>query len=93
MTTLFFHSCIYLPKPETEIKLPLHHFLGGKLILGTKADILHCLEKETTRPVSAPVVSVKFSDGAPIVQMLNLGTTKTFQDNADMVFTPYVSSP
>ena len=31
-------------------------------------------------------------DGAAIVQMLNPGTSKTFQDYADMVFTPYVSS-
>ena len=31
-------------------------------------------------------------DGAAIVQMLNTGTAKTFQDYEDMVFTPYVSS-
>ena len=34
----------------------------------------------------------KLSDGAAILQMLNPGTSKTFKEYADMVFTPYVSS-
>ena len=37
-------------------------------------------------------IITKFLDGAAIVQMLNPGTAKTFQDYADMVFTTYVSS-
>ena len=65
---------------------------GGKLRLGKKADLLRCLESEETQPTNAPVVNAKFLDGAAVVQMLNPGTAKTFQDYADTVFTPYVSS-
>ena len=39
---------------------------------------------------NAPVVDAKLFDGAAIVQMLNPGTVKTFQEYADKVFLPYV---
>lgn len=65
---------------------------GGKLRLGTKADLLRCIESKESQSESIPVVNAKFLDGAAIVQMLNPGTAKTFQDYADTVFTPYVSS-
>lgn len=65
---------------ETSItSLPMRTRL---LRLGTKADLLSCLE----------IVSAKNFDGAAVVQMLNPGTAKSFQDYADTVFTPYISS-
>ena len=33
-----------------------------------------------------------FLDGATVVQILNLGTAKTFHDYADSVFVPYAKS-
>ena len=65
--------------------------LGGKIRLGTKAD-LHCLQLEESQDMNAPVVSAKFFDGAVIVQMLHPGTAKTFQEYADVVFIQYISS-
>ena len=52
--------------------------LGGKLRLGTKGDILHCLEKETPRPARAPVVNGKYLDDAAIVQRLNPGAANMY---------------
>ncbi len=46
---------------------------GGKLRLGTKADLLGCLGLEELR---TPAVDAKLLDGAAIVQMLNPGTAK-----------------
>ena len=63
--------------------------LGGKIRLGTKADLLHCLELKETH--NTPVVNAKFFDGAAVVNMLHPGTAKTFQDYA-AVFTSYISS-
>jgi len=67
--------------------------LGGKLRSGTKADLLNCLELEEHQSTSIPVVEAKFLDGAAIVQMLDPGTVKSFQEYADEVFIPYVSRP
>ena len=39
---------------------------------------------------NAPVVDAKLLDGAVVVQMLNPGAVKTFQEYADKVFLPYV---
>jgi len=39
---------------------------------------------------NAPVVDAKLLDGAFVVQMLNPGAVKTFQEYADIVFLPYV---
>ena len=39
-----------------------------------------------------PAVHAKFLDGAAVVQMLNPGTAKTFQNYADLIFLPYVKS-
>ena len=65
--------------------------LGGKLRLGTKADLLCCLESEV-KVTDAPVVNAKFLDGAAVVQMLYPETARTFQDYFDMVFKLYVLS-
>jgi len=66
--------------------------IGGKLRLGTKADLLDCLELEKKQSTNTPVVNAKLFDGAAVVQMLNPGTAKTFQEYADTVFLPYISN-
>ena len=65
---------------------------GGKLRLGSKADIMPCLEVETAAPEVSPLVDATFLDGAVVVQMLNPGTAKTFLDYAEQVFLPYISA-
>ncbi|XP_061580540.1 uncharacterized protein LOC133446517 [Cololabis saira] len=65
---------------------------GGKMRLGTKADLLKCIMTDDTDSQPAPMVDGVFLDGAAVVQMLNPGTAKTFQDYADSVFVPYVKS-
>ena len=65
---------------------------GGKLRLGSKADLMPCLEVETAAPEASPLVDATFLDGAAVVQMLNPGTAKTFLDYAEQVFLPYVSA-
>ena len=47
---------------------------------------------EEKQSVNAPVVDAKLYDGAAVVQMLNPGTAKTFQEYANNVFSSYVSS-
>ena len=71
-----------------------HHLChrGGKLRLGSNADLMHCLEIETAAQEASPLVYEKFLDGAAVVQMLNPGTTMTFLDYAEHVFLPYVSA-
>lgn len=66
--------------------------VGGKLRNGKKADLLSCLQLERLQTTSAPAVDAKFLDGAAVVQMLNPGTAKTFQNYADLIFMPYVKS-
>ena len=65
----------------------------GKLRLGTKSDIVHCLEEtlqeETRLGVFADVVVL---DGAAIVNMVSPGSAKTFRDYAQVVFLPYVQT-
>ena len=65
--------------------------LGGKIRLATKADLLYCLELEEIESTNTPLVDAKLLDGAAIVQMLNPGMVRTFQEYADVVFLPYVS--
>ncbi len=60
--------------------------LGGKLRLGMKADLLHCLQLKEIE-TNTPVVNAKFFDSAAVVQMLHPKTAKAFQDYADAVFT------
>ena len=66
--------------------------VGGKLRIGTKADLLRCLPLEENQSSRAPIADVKLLDGAAVVQMLNPKTAKTFQEYADIVFAPYVFS-
>ena len=61
---------------------------GGKLRLGSKADLMLCLEVETAAPVASPLVDAKCLDVAAVVQMLNPGTANTFLDYAEQVLLP-----
>ena len=49
---------------------------GGKLRLGSKADIMPCLEVETAASEASHLVDSKFLDGDAVVQMLNPGTAR-----------------
>lgn len=59
---------------------------------GSKADLLHCLESDLPEHNDTPVVDAIIIDGAALVQMLNPGTSKTFQEYAENVFAPHVSA-
>ena len=59
---------------------------GYKLRLGSKADLIPCLEVETAAPEASPLVDATFLDGAAVVQMLNPGTAKTLLDYEVQVF-------
>ena len=65
--------------------------LGG-LRTGTKSDLLYCLEESNlvNSNFSHPTVQISILDGAAIVNMLQPGTTKTFDDYATNVFMPYI---
>jgi len=64
--------------------------MGGKLQLGNKADLLRCLQSEEVQSTTAPSVDAKLLDVAAIVQMLSPGTTRTFQEYLDQVFSSYI---
>ena len=78
----------------SAMKIKPHHnrylYVGGEIRLGTKADLLECLEVEKFQVANAPIVDVKLLDGAAVVQMLNPGAVKTFQEYTDTIFLPYV---
>ena len=63
---------------------------GGKLCLGTKAELLDCLGLKEIQSTGTPAVDAKLLDGAAVVQMLNPGTAITFQEYSDLVFLSYV---
>ena len=66
---------------------------GGKQRIGTRADLLHCFELcMVSKLQSTPEVDAIILDGALVVHMLHPGTAKTFQEYADFVFGPYISS-
>ena len=60
--------------------------LGGKLRLGSNADVLPYFEVETALERRIPTVDAQLLDGAAVVQMLNPGSAKTFLDYAVHVF-------
>ena len=61
---------------------------GGKLRVGVKSDLLYCLESSNSEDRSEALLDVTILDDAAIVQILSLGTSKTFQEDADTVFAP-----
>ena len=64
---------------------------AGRLHLGTKSDLLMCLEGLSEAQSEAPSVTNVVLDGAAIIQMLKPGAAKTFEEYARQVFLPYIS--
>ena len=63
---------------------------GGRLYLGSKSDLLVCLEGHAEPQSEAPTGTAVVLDGAVIVQLLKPGTAKTFEEYAQQMFIPYV---
>ena len=64
---------------------------AGKLHLGTKSDMLKCLEDLHEPQSEAPTVTNIVIDGAALVQMLKPGAARTFEEYAHQVFLPYIA--
>ena len=78
----------------------------GKLRIGTKSDIVSCLEQLISAPEDfgtdgqshplladdTPIVDAVILDGAAIVNMLKPADARTFSDYASEVFLPYITS-
>lgn len=64
----------------------------GQLRQGTKSDLLDCLEQCAPSGQDAPHVDVKIFDGAAVIHMLRPGGSRTFEDYAQNVFLPFVTS-
>ena len=60
------------------------------LHLGTKSDLLLCLNDCSETQSQTPVTSCAILDGAAIVAMLKPDATKTFSDFASKVFVPHI---
>ena len=59
---------------------------------GVKADLLRCLEADLPEHNGVPVADATIIDGAAVVQMLNPGTSKPFQEYGERVFAPYIAA-
>ena len=55
---------------------------GGGLRLGSKSDLLSCLEKVHSGYTESPKVTCTIIDGASVIQMLKPSSVKTFDDYA-----------
>ena len=64
---------------------------GGSLQLGTKSDILTCLEDLSPYQTKTTGTTCMVLDGAAIIQMMKPAAAKTFDEYAQEVFMPYVS--
>jgi len=68
---------------------------NNKMRLGSKADLLKCLEREDESPDMSPPVEVSILDGAAIVQSLDPNRSDkrvlTFSDYALKLVLPYIS--
>ena len=65
---------------------------GGRLRLGTKSDLLTCPEDLSPAQTKAPDAAFVVLDGAAIIQMMKPAGAKTFDEYAQQVFIPYISS-
>ena len=65
--------------------------VAGKLHLGTKSDMLVCMEGLSEAQSEAPNTTNVVIDGAAIVQMLKPGNAETFKEYAQQIFIPYIS--
>lgn len=63
---------------------------NGKLRGGQKADLVKCLANEATEILERPSVDAVILDGAVIVQMLPVKTSRTFEEYFATVFAPYI---
>ena len=58
--------------------------------MGTKADLLSCLENLIEQPHTVPSTNAKVMDSAVLVQMMIPTIGMTFKGYAEEVFTPYI---
>ena len=65
---------------------------GGSLYTGTKSDLLTCLEEVSDAKTETPVTTCIMLDGAAIVQLLKPAASKTFEEYAQQIFIPYMST-
>jgi len=63
---------------------------GGNLRLGTKSDLIGCLEQCCESSSAVPTVQTMIVDGSVIVQMLRPSVVQNFQQYATEIFLPYV---
>ena len=64
----------------------------GNLYLGTKSDLLVCLEDPSDIQSEAPVASSVVLDGGVLVQILKPASVKNFIEYASQIFIPYILS-
>ena len=67
-------------------------FDGESLHLGTNSDLLKCFEEFSRAQSEVPDTTCLVLDGAVVVQMLKPAEAKNFEDYAQDVFVPYMSS-
>ena len=60
--------------------------------MGTKSDLMDCLQEIVAPQREAHVVDAIILDGPVIVQLLNPGSVKTFGEYTQEVFLPYITS-
>ncbi|KAL8586162.1 hypothetical protein ACOMHN_057724 [Nucella lapillus] len=65
---------------------------GGSLCTGTKSDLLTCLEEVSDAKTETPVTTCSVLDGAAIIQMLKPAASKTFEEYAQQIVIPYMST-
>ncbi|KAL8585219.1 hypothetical protein ACOMHN_013234 [Nucella lapillus] len=65
---------------------------GGSLCTGTKSDLLTCLEEVSDAKTETPVTTCIVLDGAAIIQMLKPAASKTFEEYAQQIVIPYMST-
>ena len=65
----------------------------GELRSGTKVDLLECFQNTYPTPTdSIPDVDTILLDGAAAINILKLGSAKTFKEYSEVVFLPFVQS-
>ncbi|KAL8620123.1 hypothetical protein ACOMHN_052065 [Nucella lapillus] len=65
---------------------------SGSLCTGTKSDLLTCLEEVSDAKTETPVTTCIVLDGAAIIQMLKPAASKTFEEYAQQIIIPYMST-
>ena len=63
---------------------------NGSLRIGTKSDLLHCLDEFSATRQDAPAATCVILDGAAIIQMLKPTAVNNFGDYANQIFIPYL---